>query len=134
MAIRLTTTARDAAMSGIGGFKAVFDSGTIEIYSGSVPASVGSTPAGTLLAVLTFGSTAFGSASSGTITANAITSDTSADATGTAGCFVMKNSGGTILCDGSVGTSGADINFDSVNFVATGTVSIGSFTFTLPSS
>ncbi len=83
------------------------------------------------LAHLAFGSTAFGSASAGVATANTITSDTSADATGTASWFRAYESDGTTkVFDGSVGTSGCNLNLGSVSIVAGGTVAISSFTYT----
>lgn len=86
-----------------------------------------------LLAELRFGSTAFGASSSGTATANAITSDTSANATGTATWFrVLKSDGTTVLWDGSVGTSGADLDLNTTSIVSGATVAITSMTFTHP--
>lgn len=118
------------------------NSGTIKIYAGTQPTdantAVGSQ---TLLATLTFGSTAFGSSSAGgttpsrkaTVTANAITDDTSADATGTATWFrILKSDGTTVVLDGSVGTSGADLNLATTSLVSGEDVAITSCTFSIP--
>lgn len=86
------------------------------------------------LATLTFSTTAFGAATSGAATANAITSDTSCDATGTAAVFRVLDGNATTLFEGTVSTSGADINFDSVAFSAGTTISISSGTITMPAS
>jgi hypothetical protein len=110
---------------------ALADGGKLRIYSGSQPATAATAVSGqTLLAELTLGSPAFGAASNGVATANSITADSSADATGTAAWFRVVSSGGTGLWDGSVATSGADLNLDSVSIVAGGNVSVSSFTFT----
>lgn len=106
--------------------------GTIQIRTGAAPTNVADANSGTLLATLTFSDPAFGAASSGVATASAITSDSSIDATGTAGHFRIFDSAGTCIAQGSCGTSGADINFDSVSFVAGGVCAISSLTVTQP--
>ncbi len=110
---------------------ALLDSGYLEIYSGTQPALNG-TLSGTLLATLTFAATAFGTpvASAGTVTAtaNAITSGTAA-ATGTAGYFaLLKSDNTTVVMTGSVGTSGADLNLNTLSITSGVTVSCSSFT------
>lgn len=71
MAISHSTGARNAMADAVA---ARLNNGKIKLYTSD----------DTLLATLTFASTAFGSASGGVITANAITGDSAADATGTA--------------------------------------------------
>lgn len=111
----------------------LLNSGTIKIYTGSQPATPETAASGTLLGTLTFGATAFGASSGGVITANAITSDTTADATGTAGWFrALKSDGTTAVLDGSVGTSGADLNLNSVAITAGAEIAVTSMTITLP--
>lgn len=111
---------------------ALLNSGKLRIYTGTQPATADTALSGnTLLAELTFGATAFGSASAGVSTANAITSDSSADATGTASWFrALKSDGTTAVFDGTVGTSGADLNLNSTAISAGATVSVSSFTYT----
>lgn len=88
---------------------------------------------GTLLAELTFSNPAFGAASSGVVTANSITDDTSANATGTAAvCRIRDRDNGTVV-EGTVGTSGADLNLNTVSITSGDTVSITSATITAPS-
>ena len=108
--------------------------GTLAIRTGSAPAATTDADSGTLLATLTFNTTAFDASASGTATANAITSDTNIDATGTAAHFRIKNAAGTTIIQGTVGTSGSDINFNSVSFVSGGTAAISALTVTQPAS
>lgn len=108
--------------------------GTIEIRTGPAPTNTTDADSGTLLATLTFSDPAFGAASSGVATASAITSDTSVDASGTAAHFRIKDSTGTVIAQGTVGTSGADINFNTVTFVAGGVAAITSMTVTMPAT
>jgi hypothetical protein len=117
--------------------KTAIDAGTaaiITIYTGSQPTDADTAiGAQTLLATLTMDATAFGAVSDDTpgaiMTAAAITPDTSADATGTAAWFrMLTQAGGTTIMDGSVGTSGADINFNTVSFTAGSQIQITSMT------
>ena len=109
------------------------NTGYIRIYDGAQPANADTAVSGqTLLAELRFGSTAFGAAVAGVITANAITSDTSANASGTASCFrALESDGTTVLFDGTVGTTGCDMNLNSVAISAGATVSISAMTHTV---
>jgi len=107
----------------------------LRIYSGSAPATANAALSGnTLLAELAMSSTAFGAAAgTGTVTktANAISSDTSADATGTATFFrIYKSDGTTCRVQGSVGTSGADLNLNSTSITSGGTVAVSSLVIT----
>ena len=88
-----------------------------------------------LLATLTFSATAFGAATSASpsvATAAAITSDSSADATGTAAWARWASGGATTILDCTVGTSGDDINFNTVSFVSGATIAITSLTVSQP--
>lgn len=129
---RLGTTMRN---NGCNGVVDTIDQGSgagkINIYTSAQPASVGGTY-GTLLATCPFSDPAFGNASTGVATASAITSDTNADNSGTAGTFNFADSDNNVLCDGTVSTSGADVNFDNNVIVAGGTVAFSSFTVTQP--
>jgi hypothetical protein len=107
---------------------AIGSNGLLRIYDGSRPASGGT--ATTLLAELALSATAAGAASSGVLTLNAITQDSSANATGTATWFRIVTSGGTFVIDGSVGTSGSDLNLTTTSIVSGQPVSITSFTIT----
>lgn len=124
-------TANTMLDSGIG---SLANSGKLRIYDGTQAATASTAISGQVkLAELVMNATAFPGASAGVLTANAITSDTSAAATGTASWFrLLKSDGTTVLLDGSVGTSGADLNLNSVSITSGGTVACTSFTITHP--
>lgn len=107
--------------------------GKIRIYSGTVPADADAALSGnTLLAELALSNPAFGSAvdssPGATATANAIANDAAADATGTATFFRILDGSNNVVAQGSVGTSGAEINFNTVSFVINAIISITSLT------
>lgn len=126
MALAYSTTVRNAMLDAI--TTAIGTSGLLRIYDGTRPASGGA--ATTLLAQLALSATAAPAASGGVLTFNAITQDSSADATGTATWFRVTTSGGTFVIDGSVGTSGSDLNLTTTSIVATQPVSVTSFVIT----
>jgi hypothetical protein len=116
------------------------NSGKLRFYTGAQPTDANQAITGTLLAELTFGATAFGaptaSGSAGsrivTATANAITSGTAGN-TGTAGyAALLQSDGTTVEAMGSVGTSGADINLNSLSITSGAVVSCSSLTITQP--
>ena len=130
---RLTNAAASAAADAVVDRIDAGGAGTIKIYTGTIPTDADTAiGAQTLLATLTFSATAFGAASNGVATASAITDDTSADATGTAAWARIASGAGTTQMDVTVGTSGEDINFNTVAFVTAATVSITSLTYTQP--
>jgi hypothetical protein len=126
MALAYSTTLRNARQDAI--TTAIGASGLFRIYDGSRPASGGT--ATTLLAELALSATAAGASSGGVLTFNSITQDSSANATGTATWFRIVTSGGTFVIDGSVGTSGSDLNLTTTSIVATQPVSITSCVIT----
>jgi len=134
-AFKISTAARNAACDAIvdlldGGAGA----GTISVRTGSPPTNVADADSGTLLGTLTFSDPAFGSSSSGTATASSITSDTTADASGTAGHFRAKDSNGATVLQGTAGLTGdtPDMVFDNATIVAGGIIACSSFTVTVP--
>lgn len=132
MAFRLSTSARNAACDGIVDLLDVGGAGQIRIRTGSQPTNVGDADTGTLLGTCPLSATAFGASSSGTATANTITSDSSADASGTAGHFRMYSGGGTCIADGTCGLGTGDLSFDNNVIVAGGVIAITSFTVSVP--
>jgi hypothetical protein len=132
-----TTTHRGNAMSDL--VTAIGSTGALMILTGSQPASVATVDSGTVLVVMPLSSTA-GTVSSGVLTFNAITA-TAASATGTAAHFLICTTNNTANCvaassatrviQGSVGTSGADLNFSGgVSFTSGTTISVTSLTIT----
>lgn len=128
----LTPTLSNAAASlAADAVLATLNSGFLDIYSGTQPAGPDTAVTSQVkLARLTLNATAFGAAANGVATANAITGDASADATGTASWFRCLTSGGTAVFDGSVGTSGCNLNLGSVSIIATGAIDVTSLTYT----
>lgn len=119
----LSTTARNAACDAI--VDAVDSSGNLVLYtSGDVE-----------VATLPLSATAFGAASAGVATANSITDDS--NATGgslTGGYHAFETSGGSEIWRGTVGTSGAELNLSTLTIGASDTVSVTSYTVTMPAS
>lgn len=104
-------------------------SALLRLYNGTRPPTGGA--ATTLLAELVCNATFAPAATGGTLTLNAIANDASANATGTATWFrLVKADGTTHIMDGSVGTSGSDLNMNTVSIVATGPVAVSSFVIT----
>lgn len=129
-----------AAQGALNSITALCNSGFINIYTGSIPATAETSASGTLLSSgCTFGSTAFGAATDpgstglATATANAIASDTNAAATGTAGYFrALASNHTTVIFQGTCGTSSADMIMASTSITATQTVAITSCIVKLP--
>jgi hypothetical protein len=132
MALSYTTTLRNNRLDEIATLiNAGVGAGLLKIYSGTVPANVGTAlGAQVLLATLTLTDPVAAAASSGVLTFSTITQDSSADATGTAAFFRLTDSDGHAVVQGTVGTSGADLNLTSTSIVATEPVAVTSFTIT----
>lgn len=130
MTLSVAVARRNALLNTYG---AEFNSGYLRIYSGTVPANADTAlGAQVLLGTLTFGATAFGAASNGSMAANAITQDASADASGTASFYrAFKSDGTTVIEQGAVGTSGAELNLNTDAIAAGGPISVSSFTITM---
>ncbi len=95
---------------------------------------IGTAGMASILATITLG---YSGASTGTVTNGVLTlagfprSDTSADNSGTAAAARIRTSAGTDIVTGlTVGTSGADINLDSVAITAGQQVTLTSATIT----
>jgi len=94
---------------------------------------IGTSAMGTVLATIALGNPIAAAASGAVLTLSGFPrSDTSADNTGTAAAARIRTaSGGTDIITGlTVGTSGADINLDSLSITAGQTVTISSATIT----
>jgi len=126
---RMSNAAANAAADAV---CVLANSGFLDIYDGTQAATADTAVGAQVkLAGLTLNATAFGAAVAGVATANAIGSDASADATGTATWFrVTKSDHTTVLFDGSVGTSGCNLNLGTTAIVAAAIIAVSSFTYT----
>lgn len=149
MTVRLSTGLR-TSMAGSTGFASVFANGIIEIYTGTQPATADAAVTGTLLGTVTLNSGAFvaGTATNGLTFAAAASGAVSKSgvwsfngiAAGTAGWFRLKGNGvdagalSTTLprLDGSVATSGADLNLSNIAIAVGAPNTVDTFTFTIP--
>jgi len=119
----------------------IFDtlnSGTMRVADGTQPTDADTALGAQVdLADLTFGSTAFAAASAGSKSANAITQDSAANASSTATWVTLQATGVAFsgsnarVIDMSAGTSGANINFNSVAISSGAAVSCSSFSATM---
>lgn len=129
MALTFTTAVKNARADAIS--TQVGSNGKIRIYSGTVPADANAAlSSNTLLAELACSATFAAAASGGVLTVNTITQDSAADATGTASFFRILKSDNTVILQGAVGTSGAELNLNTTSISAGAAVSITSFTLT----
>lgn len=135
-----------------GSIKDIFQDGVLRIYSGTQPSDADQAVAGTMLLEISesggaFGAgefangLEFGAAASGAISkAVAETWQDLGIAAGTAGwfrfCANPTDAGGASTSlpriDGSIGTSGADLNMSSTSIVVGSTYTIDTFTLTMP--
>ena len=137
LTFQISNAAAQAMLTALG---AQIDAGTqavINIYSGSQPVDVETAASGTLLAELLCNATAFSGISDtnpgARATFAAISPDSSANNSGTAGYFrILTQVGGTAVAQGSVGTSGADLNLNTTSITAGSQVSITSATIDQP--
>lgn len=129
MAISMRTALRNTRLDTI--TTDVGTSGLLRIYDGTPPASANAALSGnTLLVTLTPSATFAPAATGGVLTANAI-GTVNAIATGTASFFrLLRSDGTTVVLQGTVGTSGADLNLNTVSIATGGPVSCTSFVIT----
>ena len=145
MALKLSTGLRDGMLD-TSPFKTLLDASRVKIYSGVAPATADAAE-GTLL--VSIGSDNadthchfLAAAVSGVLSKNADVWSAAASATGTASYFrlvVGATDTGVlstteIRMQGTVGTSGADINMSSVSIVSGATQTIDTWDLTMPAS
>jgi hypothetical protein len=122
---KLTNLGANLEMDTLG---AQLDGGFIDIYDGAQPVTADTAvTTQTKLARLTFGTPAFAPAVDGVANANPISPEPDAPATGVASWYRMLRSDETPVADGSVGTSGANINLDTVNILIHAVVALDSY-------
>jgi len=106
----------------------------LQIRTGSVPANTAAADTGTVLAVMTLPADWLTAASGGAKNKNGTWSDTSADASGTAGHFRIKNAAGTVThIQGTITVSGGggDMTVSSLTLTETLPVDITSFVLSI---
>lgn len=129
MSIQYSTTHRTSSMATLNtdiGINAQFI-----IYSGAIPANVGTAATGTLLVQFAGNATAFGSAASAVLTASAV-ANANASAAGTAGYYRINTSAGAAVMQGyvfqsvAIATSAASAaNSNVLTFASTTGVAVG---------
>ena len=127
---RLSIAAQNAATDAIA---ALADNGYIRYYTATQPTNPDTAiGAQAQVAELHFAATAFGASDAGVATAAAITKDSGADG-GVAAWFRIYAANGTsALWDGSIGTSGANINLSDTTIPVGAEVTLTSYTVTTP--
>jgi len=106
--------------------------GYIIWYDGTIPTNADTAlGAQNALATSTFAATAFGAASGGTASADTIAQGTVGVAGTASWSRWYQNDGGTVL-DATVGTSGEDVNFNSVDWSVDATVDVTSLEVVVP--
>jgi hypothetical protein len=100
---------------------------TLEIRTLTAPANCAAADVGTVLATIALPNPWMAAAAGGSKAKTGTWQDTSADATGTAGHFRIKQ-GATCHVQGTVGTSGTDMVVDNVSFSAGQSFTVVTFT------
>jgi hypothetical protein len=132
MALRIATSARNAAADAVVDLvDAGAGAGTLRIYTGSQPATPNTAATGTLLATVTLVDPAFGSAATGVATLADPGAVTGA-ADGTAGWFRIYDSNSNAVLDGACGTSGAELNLNTLTISTGVSFDITGGTITMP--
>ncbi len=131
MTIQFSVGVRNARLDAIE--TTVGTSAVLKIRSGSVPATVATADAGTVLATLTLPSDWMAAASGGAKAKSGTWEDTSADATGTAAHFrVYASDGTTAHIQGTVTATGGggDMTVDNTSFASGQAFTVTGFTLT----
>lgn len=131
MALQLSVSARNARLDALE--VAIGTSAILEIRTGAPPANCAAADSGTLLASMTLPSDWMAAASSGTKALLGTWQDASANASGTAAHFRIKDSGGSNChVQGTVTATGGggDIEVQNTAFSAGQQITITAFTLT----
>lgn len=129
MALQFSTTLRNNQLDQVEATTGT--SAILEIRSGSPPANCAAADSGTLLVSMTLPSDWMAAASSGSKAKSGTWQDASADGTGTAGHFRIKDSGGTTChLQGTVTATGGggDLTLDNTSIASGQSVTISTFT------
>lgn len=128
MALQFSVLARNGRANAV--TTEVGNAGLLRIYSGTIPATCADAATGTKLTEQTCGSP-FAPGASGGVLSPTLPADANALATNTAGYHrVYKADGTTCVIQGTVGTSGADLNLNTLSIVSGGPVHASSWSYT----
>lgn len=134
--LRLSNVAAKAGLDAITALLNAGGAGSLKFWTGAAPTNVEDAATGTLLGTCGLSATSFGASTDlnpgALATAAAVSSDTSADATGTAGYFRFLNNAGTAVIQGDCGTASATAIFNSVAITAGAQIDVTAATLTLP--
>jgi len=126
VALTAKDTLRD---SGIEAFRALFDGeAEFRVLTGAKPATCETAESGTLLGSIPLADPFFAVSVEGLLEGACPFSDLDMNA-GTAGYWRIDAAGGGCLAQGTVATSGADLNLSSVLFAASDTLTVTQFDF-----
>lgn len=131
MALQYSVAVRNARLDVVE--STIGASAILRIRTGTVPASCAAADSGTVLASATLPSDWMAAASSGTKALSGSWTDSSADATGTAGHFRLYASDGTTChAQGTVTATGGggDMTVDNTSFASGQSFTVTSFTLT----
>lgn len=131
MTVQLSVPVRNARLDAIE--STIGTSAIMTILSGTAPANCATADSGTVLATLSLPSDWMANAASGAKAKSGTWQDTSADATGTAGYFRIKDStGATCGIQGTVTATGGggDMTVDNVSFASGQSFTVTAFTLT----
>jgi hypothetical protein len=133
--LKYAAAAKNAKLDSTGLKAYIGASAKLRLYDGSQPTNPDTAiSTQNMLCELVCNATAFGTVSGGVLTASAISSGTGAAAAGTGTNAtwwrLWKSDGTTPVADGTVGTSGADLNLNNASIANGQSVSVSSFTIT----
>jgi hypothetical protein len=129
--MQFSTAVRNARLDAIE--TTIGTSAIMEIRTGAAPANCAAADSGTVVATLNLPSDWLANASSGSKAKSGTWTDASADATGTAAHFRVKDSGGTTCgIQGTVTATGGggDMTVDNTSFAALQAFTVTGFTLT----
>jgi hypothetical protein len=135
MALQYSVAVRNAQLDAIE--TTVSTSAILEIRSGAPPASCATADSGTLLASMTLPSDWMAAASSGSKAKSGTWQDTSANNTGTAGHWRLKDSGGTTChAQGTVTVTGGggDMTVDNTSIASGQQITVTTFSIAAANS
>ncbi len=129
MSLQFSTTLRNAIGDVVE--STIGTAPTLEIRTGAAPANCGTADSGTVLATMTLPSDWMAAASGGAKAIAGTWEDLTADATGTAAHFRIKQ-GATCHMQGTCGMGSGDLQLDNTSIATGQKVTITAFTLTAP--